>query len=399
MISMILIYIFALLLRISMVSFGAAFNQELQFNPFVMGAIAASYPIGLCCGLLPSGLLIRKWGTKQTLILSLLVMSFGMAMYGFASNEAGLFFGRLFVGISGGAALLAGIRALTQKKQAGRYSGFAMAAGAIGGILAAYPTFELINSYGWRTSCLIYALIGLILIGVVSIATKAEKSAFKGEKTSYLSGIKEAFTSRLFWGRALFPTAIFGAYVAFQTYWMQPYLVDVAKMSLAGASAVATALNVGALVSLLIIATLAKKIAKSIFIQVSCFISLALLYILPMSQMPLLSWAVYGLFAQSAFLIFGYFKKATTDSKYGYYCIASILVTFVFAAAFQLAIGSIVNSQTGYALAYKMVCFTSLAALIVGAIISLTGAKPKKAPVKKQAKAKPKSKKRQLAAR
>ena len=399
MISILIIYLFAILLRVSMVTFAGPLNQEMEFGPFIMGLVAASYPIGLCLGLLPSGLLIKKWGVKHTLILSLLVMSFGIAMYGFAASVTGLFFGRLLIGISGSAAILAGLKALIQKKEGAAYGGLALAFGAIGGLLATWPTFELIMSYGWRTSCLIFALIGLVLIGVLSLTLKGEKASKKGLKAPYLEGVKEALSTRLFWGRALFPAAIFGGYVAFQTYWMAPYLSDIMKMSPSASSVLAAALNMGAFIALLFgsIKVIRKGLSRSLFIQVGSLIALALLYTLSKSSSILL-WGAYGLFAQSACFVFGYFKKAAGESKYGYYSIATLLLTFAFAAIFQLAVGWILSSDAiAYTFAYNVICTASAAALIIGAIIALTTPKPKKPSIVKKPAAK--KKRKQLAAR
>lgn len=405
MIGFVFVYLLCVLMRVSMVAFGPVIAEELSFAPSQMGLIAASYPFGLFLALFPSYFLIRKWGNKQVLILSLFIMSFGMAMYGLSSSQLSLFIGRFLIGISHAAIFFIGIQMVIKKQQENSYGSLSLALGALGGILGSWPTFELIANYGWRSSCLIYAFCGLILLGLMLIMLKEKKGGAKESIPSYLSKLKEVFHSRIFWQVSLFPSAIFGGYITFQTYWIAPYLINGLKFSTGAALFMATALNIGALAALLFggsLGKIQKKIAHPFMTQGGCLLALALLYFISTSQekMGWGVWAVYGFFAQFAFLSYIYFKKRGASTQYHHICIASLALTFLFAALFQGVTSFIVETNpSSYRFAFDLICLSSLAMLLIAGLLALTAPKQKAPPRQKtpqRPKRKAKAKKRVL---
>ena len=180
------------------------------------------------------GAVADKWGTGRVLLLSGLLYAAGLILMTHTSSPLWLHLGAgVLIGFAIGAGsigviLAAFARAVTPEQRSFAF-GIGTAAGSAGMFLFSPISVELIARYGWQDSLLVMSAM-MLLIPVLGIALRGNAASAKNQGPTYqqtvMQALKEAFGHKSF---VLLTTGFFvcGYQVAFITAHFPAYLGDI----------------------------------------------------------------------------------------------------------------------------------------------------------------------------
>jgi len=216
---------------------------EFALAPSSLGLLTATYFLAFAAFQLPLGVLLDRYGPRRVLALLYSIAGLGALVFGLAESFAMLTLGRALIGLGVAGGLMGAIKAYTLWFPPGRLAtltGLHIAVGGIGGLTATAPVEALLGPFGWRA--LFYGLAALSAIAALLIATivPEKKLPSAGESLGrQIAAFRVVFASANFWRIALPLVLTHAAYQALQGLWLAPWMYDVARHLLYGATAYA----------------------------------------------------------------------------------------------------------------------------------------------------------------
>ena len=141
-------------------------QNELHLNITFVGMIASAYFFTICCMLLPSGIILDKYGPWKTYPIAFFISATGMLIFSFSSSLIAILISRIISGAAASFALLGGIkiaRLYFDINTSQFIITLIIALHVFGDMLAQMPLTWLINKFGWRDSLSIIALTAMII--------------------------------------------------------------------------------------------------------------------------------------------------------------------------------------------------------------------------------------------
>jgi ACS family hexuronate transporter-like MFS transporter len=218
--------------------------NEVDFSRIVM-AFTASYALGL----LISGRLLDRAGTRIGYLTSVLVWSIASALHALARSVGGFMTARILLGLGEAGNFPAGMKVIAEHfkvHQRGLVTGIFNAGTSVGVVLALFITPLLMSAYGWESVFWMTGLLGIgwSILWLVYYPGKAsvgdekslEKSQLSAQQTIQGSGNKmmsfrELFAKRTTWAYVtgkLFIDPIFWFFL----FWLPSYFSSTFKIDL-----------------------------------------------------------------------------------------------------------------------------------------------------------------------
>ncbi|MDX5444964.1 MAG: MFS transporter [Zoogloeaceae bacterium] len=224
-------------------------TAELALSASDLGLLTSAYFITFGLAQIPLGIALDRFGPRRINAALLLVAAFGAIVFALGESMLELSLGRGLIGLGVSACLMAGLKAFSMWYPPERQSsmtGFIMAAGALGALTAATPVEALLPAIGWRGVFWILAVVAVF--AAVHVWRCIPDTPAAGDARSLpeaLGSLGSIFRSRdflRFAGTAMFFT---GGFMALQSLWAVPWLMNVEALSRSEAAGYLVLLNLG----------------------------------------------------------------------------------------------------------------------------------------------------------
>ena len=246
-----------------------------------LGALASAYFYPYALMQLPSGLLSDSLGPKKTVTIFTLVAAFGAILFGLSPTFSTALVGRTMIGLGAAALFIPTLKILAnwfKKERFAMVTGFLMAIGGIGWLLAAAPLVFLTLWLGWRATFISMGCFGLTLAAFTYLIVKdrpepalslnnfhseASDLRFSGGKRLSLSmGIRIVLSERKFWPLAIWFFCMGGILFGFGGLWAGPYLIQVYDLSASQTGNILIMIAVGMIVGSPLFGYLSEKVFR-----------------------------------------------------------------------------------------------------------------------------------------
>ncbi len=328
---------------------------ETGIGPSALGMLTAIYFITFASFQLPLGVLLDRFGPRKVEAVLLLFASLGAFIFACADHLAGLVLGRALIGLGVSACLMAAFKAYTlwfPKEKWPLINGLQMAAGGLGALAATSPVEAALQITDWRGVFIGLALLTLMTAAAVLFIVP-EKEYLGGNKenlTSQIRGIREVFTSRIFWRLAPLTTTSQAAFMAIQGLWAGPWLTHIGKLSRPEVAGVLFWVAVAMVAGFVLLGSLAGRLSRkgvgvgtTSVIGMILFMGIQFLLLLNPAGWIFPLWLAFGFFGTSGVIAYSALAQAFPVHLSGRVTTALNLLVFVAAFIGQWAIGAIIG--------------------------------------------------------
>lgn len=259
-------YFFSYFLRNANAVIAPDLTRELGLSAADLGVLTGAYLAAFGLFQLPLGLLLDRFGPRRVEASLLLFAAAGCLLFAHGTSLGMLVGARALIGLGVSACLMASFatfaRWFGQERQAS-LNGAVMAAGAAGALAASAPMAALAGELGWRATFTIMA--GVELLVALLIYFTPEKPGVLATSASLsrqLAAIGDIFRSRAFWIFAPQATLVVGGFMALQSLWAVPFLMQAEGFSRALAAERMLISAVGMLVGFIAVAVGALPLTR-----------------------------------------------------------------------------------------------------------------------------------------
>jgi len=355
---------------------------EFSLSPADLGFLTSMYLLAFAAFQLPLGVLLDRYGPRRVVAALLCVAAAGALVFALARDFTMLSVGRALIGLGVSAGLMGAIKAFTlwfPLSRLATLNGLYLAAGGIGAISATAPAELVLGAFGWRAlfyfCCAASAAAALLVFFVVP------EKELPGEGQSLAEQVKgfgAIFASLPFWRIALALTVCHAGYLTLQGLWLGPWLYDVAGETRQGVAgylfATAVAYMIGSIFFGVAADRLAHRFSRMAMMKLGLSISVAMFVLLAagVTQGLWLILPVFGFTSIAAALAYAVLTPLYAPALTGRLSVASNVLMFGFAFAFQWFVGAVLRlypvsgssySPEGYSAALGILAALQLAAL------------------------------------
>jgi MFS family permease len=202
-------------------------GQELGFGDAALGLLTSTYFLAFSLAQLPVGILLDRYGPRRVESALLVVAAIGALIYGLAHDLATLAFGRAIIGLGVSACLMGPLKAFAiayPKHRLASMTGWIMAAGGLGAIVAAAPLEYVLATNNWRDVCLTGAALTLLMAGLIYVVVPespglASQPGASNSLWLQLKDMRQVFRAPEFWRLAPIAFLLTGGFQALQGLW------------------------------------------------------------------------------------------------------------------------------------------------------------------------------------
>jgi predicted MFS family arabinose efflux permease len=192
-----------------------ALMADLQLSNADLGLLSSAYFVGFACLQLPLGVWLDKYGPRRTESALLAFAALGAAIFASSDTLAGLWLGRALIGIGVSACLMAPLKAYR----------------------VWYPVAMLLPVIGWRGVFWVMAAMIILAATLLFLRLKPVEKDMLQQQSSMPAppaapgGYRAIFADPYFRRMALLSGVYQGGFMAIQTLWAGPWMVNVLGLS------------------------------------------------------------------------------------------------------------------------------------------------------------------------
>jgi predicted MFS family arabinose efflux permease len=332
---------------------------DLALNSTSLGLLTAIYFFAFAAFQTPLGVLLDRYGPRRVQSALLVFAAAGSALFAFADDFIILAIGRGLIGFGVSGCLMAALKANVlwfPRERLPLFNGLTVAFGAFGALSATVPVEILFNQVGWRT--IFWILSGMsILVAVLTYLTVPERAAPQLSSrrgtaaiTEQLRGLAAVYRNSFFWRISLVTFIHNGAYLAYQSLWMGPWLRDVGGLSGPAIADMLLWFNVGMFAGVIGIGVLADRLQRFgvkpiVMVGAGIFGSIVVQLLLALEAVSfVLPLCIgFGFFGSSTLLAYSVFGQHFAAETIGRVNTAQNMLTFIAAFAVQWGVGAIIG--------------------------------------------------------
>ncbi|MDY0944282.1 MFS transporter [Priestia megaterium] len=219
----------------------ASIGKEFSLDASVLGVVLSSFFIGYALMQLPGGWLADRYGSKNVIIIAIILWSLFTALTGWAWSLTSLIIIRFLFGLGEGAfpsASLKGVAEHFPRNERPKMSSVLLSSNYIGSALAPLIIAPFLLHFGWRN---LFHIIGFVGLGFALVywfvVRPSQKKVIvdleqkKREKAANKENLKQLFKMPIMWQLAL---AWFGLSLINKGLdsWMPSYLLNIRGLDL-----------------------------------------------------------------------------------------------------------------------------------------------------------------------
>jgi MFS family permease len=337
-------------------------SSDLNVNASQLGLLTSVYLIAFAASQLPLGVMLDRYGPRQTEAALLVIAAIGAATFASAETSTGLLIGRALIGFGVSACLMASIKAFVlwfPMERLPMANGFLLTAGGFGVLTAAGPVELALQITDWRG--VFWILAGLTFLAALAVFFIVPDKPIQQTGTTlkqHIQGIKKVFSSKDFWDIAPWTVTSQATAIALMGLWTGPWLRDVAGLNRADMATTLSLIAVGLIVGYLSIGIITDRLrSKGIKPMTICasgmIISqiLLLAIIFEFTEYSTALWVTYTFFGSAAVLSYAILTQRFPAELAGRVNTGQNLLVFIVGFIMQWGVGVVVNlfpsSQAG----------------------------------------------------
>lgn len=207
---------------------------DLGLDAAALGLLTAAYFLSFAAFQLPLGILLDRFGPRRVESALLMFAAAGAGLFAWADGTGSLIVGRALIGFGVSACLMASFKAFVMwfpLERLALVNGLQLAAGGLGAIAATTPVEAALELTDWRGVFWALAALTALAAGVIFFAVpEGAQDDTDATLGAAWGGIRDVFTSRVFWRIAPWTMTAQASFMAIQTLWAGPWLTDVAGL-------------------------------------------------------------------------------------------------------------------------------------------------------------------------
>jgi MFS family permease len=217
-----------------------ALTVDLQLTNADLGLLSSAYFVGFGSMQLPIGVWLDRHGARRTESALLLFGALGAAIFASSTTLTGVWIGRALIGVGVSACLMAALKAYRvwyPPERQSQLGSWMLVVGTIGALSATVPVALLLPLVGWRSifwgvacALLLAALLLFIQLKDVERSMSVHHPAAGSDNAGpgYLAIFRDPYFRRM----ALLGAVHQGGFMAMQSLWAGPWMVNVLGLSL-----------------------------------------------------------------------------------------------------------------------------------------------------------------------
>ena len=256
-------------------SINAVLTPELVFdlgvNNAQLGLLTSAYFVGFGLTQIPVGICLDKFGPRLTEASLMILAVIGALFFYFSRGFITLLIGRMLIGMGVSACLMSafsGFRSWYPLERQPQLASAILIFGTSGALLTSSPAQMLLPYIGWRGIFLGLALITAIAICIIFFYTPAQISPLAQKNNvgapqpdpSPRNGYQSILTNHFFLRLLPIGTIFLGGFMAIQTLWLGPWLINVMGHSSSSAAQIIFWFNLALLIAYIANTVLLPKI-------------------------------------------------------------------------------------------------------------------------------------------
>lgn len=260
-------YYLSYLLRTVNAVISPLITAELGLSAAGLGLLTSAYFLAFGAAQIPVGIALDRYGPRRVEAALLLLAAIGSAAFACGDSPGELVLARALVGLGVSACLMAALKGFALWYPPERQSsmiGFIMASGSLGALTASVPLEAVLPVLGWRGVFWIIAAVAL-LAAVLVLRALPDSPPVAGERSlgQALRVVAGIYAAPAF--LRYVPVSVFfvGGFMALQSLWVVPWLMNVNGLDLGDAATVLVALNLGNLAGQLTIGLSGVRLARA----------------------------------------------------------------------------------------------------------------------------------------
>lgn len=233
-------YFLSYLLRTINAVVSPELSRELDLGPAALGLLTSAYFLAFCAIQLPNGIFLDRFGPRRTEAALLLFTAVGCALFSLGESLTTLTIARALIGLGVSACLMGSLKAISLWFPSERQPSMAnwiMVAGALGAVATTVPLEFAIQYVSWRV-LFAAAAVATLCASAFMFFTVPDPPQARVPTTfsQQWQGVVDIFRSPRFWWIVPVASVPMGCYMAIQSLWAVPWMMDVEGMSRAQAA-------------------------------------------------------------------------------------------------------------------------------------------------------------------
>ncbi len=214
-------------------------SQELTLSPASLGFLTSTYFLAFGLAQLPLGMLLDRFGPRRVEPALLGLAALGALLFSRAQSLGALVVARGLIGVGVGACLMAPLKAIATwfpEARRASLSGWMMVAGGLGALAATTPLELALGHVGWRGIFLGLAACSLLVGGFIAWRVPDVPHVVPPGLGQQWAGVVAVLADRRFWWIAPLAALGMGSFMAIQSLWAVPWLMEVDALTRAQAA-------------------------------------------------------------------------------------------------------------------------------------------------------------------
>jgi sugar phosphate permease len=347
-------YFFSYFYRSVNAVIGPTLVEELGLSAGELGLLTSAYFIAFAAAQLPLGFFLDSHGPRRTEAVLLVVAAVGAFVFSLGEGLWGLVLGRALIGMGVAACLMASLKAMVEwfpRDKLPLANGFIMASGGLGAIMATAPTQFVVAEVGWRYGFVALGIATLVAALILwTVVPERARETGGVSMAERLGGLRQVYSSLVFWRIAPITALLQGTFLAIQTLWAGPWLRDVAGLDSAAVSFTLLSGAVGFIVGNIVIGFVAVRLNQRgvapitvVGVGMALFMLVQLGVIGEWTAAPSVLWFVFGMVGTIGILSFAVLGQEFPAHLSGRATTGLNLLVFSAAFALQWGMGEIIN--------------------------------------------------------
>jgi len=273
-----LMYILVYFYRVSLAVVAGDISRELGLTPQQLGSLSGILFYVYAVAQIPLGPMIDRLGGRLVISLCGVLTTIGGVLFSQAGSLSTAMAARVLIGVGTASVLMATFTIFSHwftRQEFGRVSGFMVAVGNLGNLLATAPLALAVAAIGWRSSFLVIgvvqALVTLLVFAMVrdrptpplSLPESGGDDKGSSEKQGMLAAWGTIFSQSDFWLLGAISFAWYGNYLALQGLWGGPYLMEALHLSREASGRMLMFTSLGFISGSMVIDTIARRVFRS----------------------------------------------------------------------------------------------------------------------------------------
>ena len=268
-----LMYILVYFYRVSLAVVAGDITRELHLTPEQLGSLSGVLFYVYAFAQLPLGPMIDRLGSRLVISGCGVLTTLGGILFSQADTLAVAMIARVLIGIGTASVLMATFTLFSHwfsKQEFGLVSGFMVALGNLGNLVATAPLALAVGAFGWRNSFLVAGIVQALVTLLVFIKIQDKPDTNRGheelessDKAGIMAAWGEIFGTSDFWLLGIIAFFWYGNYLALQALWGGPYLMEVLHLSRQAAGSMLMFTSFGFIVGSSFIDSVARRFFRS----------------------------------------------------------------------------------------------------------------------------------------